>query len=242
MKAIAAIVVSVTLSTLVGTAARADILEWQDAEGVLHYTNLKDEVPPEQQSRVVVDERARQTQAPAAEEKPQASAGEQAEPRRDTAATDDRAEAARAYVEGLENGLELARSVNTGGSTYVSGPLVVTISGSTPAGVYPPPWYSGYYPFLSGYYSPLGGYSPFISGYYPLLTTAFGGHRFHRQQKQLAQVERPGFPFTPAAGPPPLGLSVGPVLRGFPTSAAGPPPLGLPVGPVARGVSGGTWR
>ena len=47
MKAIGAIVVSVTVSTLVATAARADILEWQDAEGVRHYTNLKDEVPPE---------------------------------------------------------------------------------------------------------------------------------------------------------------------------------------------------
>jgi len=150
MKAIGAIVVSVTVSTLVATAARADILEWQDAEGVLHYTNLKDEVPPEQQSRVVVDERARQPQAPAAEEKPQASAGEQAESRRDTAEADDRAQAAHAYIEGLENGLELARSVNTGGSAYVSGPLVVTISGSTPSEVYSPPWYSGYYPFLPG--------------------------------------------------------------------------------------------
>lgn len=239
MKAIGAIVVSVTVSTLVATAARADILEWQDAEGVRHYTNLKDEVPPEQQSRVVVDERARQPQASAAasaaEEKPQASVQEQAEPRRDTAAADDRAEAAHAYVEGLENGLELARSVNAGGSAYVSGPLVVTISGSTPYDLYSPPWYSGYYPLSSGYY-------PFVSGYYPLLTTAVGRHRLHRHHKEIAQVERPGFPFTPAAGPPPLGPSVGPVLRGFPTSAAGPPPLGLPVGLVVRGVSGGTWR
>jgi len=240
MKAIGAIVVSVTVSTLVATAARADILEWQDAEGVRHYTNLKDEVPPEQPSRVVVDERARQPQAspaaPAAEEKPQASARELAEPRRDTAVADDRAEASHAYLEGLENGLELARSVNAGGSAYVSGPLVVTISGSTPSEVYSPPWYSGYYPFSTGYY-------PFVSGYYPLVTTAVGRHRFHRHDKEMAQVERPVFPFTSTAGPPPLGLPVGPVLRGFSTtSPAGPPPLGLPVGPVMRGVSGGTWR
>jgi hypothetical protein len=239
MKAIALIVVSVTLSTLVATVARADILEWQDAEGVLHYTNLKDEVPPEQPSRVVVDERARQPQAPAAapaaEEKPQASAEEQAAPSHETAAADDRSEASRAYVEGLENGLELARSVNTGGNTYISGPLVVTTSGSTPCDLYSTPCYSGYYPFSTGYY-------PFVPGYYPLVTTTVGRHRFHRHHKKIAQVERPVFPFTSAAGPPPLGPPVGPVLRGFPTTAAGPPPLGLPVGPVLRGVSEGTWR
>jgi hypothetical protein len=216
MKAIAAIVVSLAVSASVATAARADILEWQDPDGVRHYTNLKDEVPPDQPSRVVVDERARQPQAsavtPAAEEKPQGSTGEQAEPRRDTAAAEDRADAAHAYVEGLENGLELARSVNAGGNTYISGPLVVTTSGSTPSDS--APWYSGYYPPSTGYY-------PFVPGYYPLVATAVGGHRFHRHDKEIAQAERPVFPFTPTAGPPPLGLPVGPVLRGF---------------------SGGTWR
>jgi hypothetical protein len=236
MKAIAAVVVSVTLSTFVGTAARADIIEWQDAEGVLHYTNLKDEVPPEQVSRVVVDEHARQPQAPAAEEKPQAAAQEQPEARHDTAAAVDRAEAAHAYVEGLENGLELARSANTGGNTYINGPLVVTTSASTPSDLYSPPWYSGYYPFSTGYY-------PLVSGYYPMAATGVGHHRLHRHDKQIARAERPAFPFTPAAGPPPLGLPVGPVLRGFSTtSPAGPPPLGLPVGPVLRGASEGAWR
>ena len=39
-------------------AAAADIIEWQDADGVRHYTNLKGEVPKEEEgsARVVVDE------------------------------------------------------------------------------------------------------------------------------------------------------------------------------------------
>jgi len=53
-------------------SAWADILEWRDAAGVRHYTNLRGEVPKEYLGsvHVIVDERARQSAPAGAAEEP----------------------------------------------------------------------------------------------------------------------------------------------------------------------------
>lgn len=139
------IAVCLMLSALIATAGYADIVEWQDGDGVRHYTNLKDEVPQEYSAQVVVDERTHH---------PQDSSEAQvvAEPPPDAPATDDRA--TLAYLEGLERGLDVAaRSVNTGGSVMINGPLAVTIPIPMPYAAPPigPDWLLAGYPFLYGY-------------------------------------------------------------------------------------------
>jgi hypothetical protein len=191
-------------------AARADILEWDDAEGVRHYTNLKSEVPSQQTVQVVVDEQVwlpQSSSLPPVEEQPVA----QKEPPRDT--TDDML---RAYLAGLESGL--ASSVNTGGAAYVNEPLTVTTSPAPPyAGGYVPPAYDwllpGYYPFVTS--SVIGAYGA------PIRAKLDAGFRKNAQ-----------FPkrFTSLAGPPPLGAAGPP-----PLGAAGPPPLGILSPPLGTG-------
>lgn len=190
------IAVCLMLSALIATAGYADIVEWQDADGVRHYTNLKDEVPQEYSAHVVVDERTHH---------PQGSSEAQvvAAPSPDAAATDDRA--ALAYLEGLERGLDVAaRTANTGGSVTINGPLAVTIPAPMPYGASP----TGYDWLLPGY--------PFLSGYSPVVTT-FRHHRLTGHYQRFATNFQGPFRlpshFASPAGPPPLG-------------AAGPPPLG----------------
>jgi hypothetical protein len=209
------IAVCLMLSTLIATAGSADIVEWQDADGVRHYTNIKEEVPQEYSAQVVVDERTHP---------PQGSSEAQvvAEPSPDAAATDD--DAALAYLEGLERGLDVAaRTVNTGGSVTVNGPLAVTIPMPIPYDVSP----TGYDWLLTAY--------PFLSGYYPAVTT-FRRHRPTEHHQRVATNFQGPFrlpsPFVSPMGPPPLG-AVGPP----PLGAAGPPPLGA-VGPPPLGAAG----
>jgi hypothetical protein len=217
MKAIAVLVI---VCTLLAAAGRADVVEWQDAAGVQHYTNVTDEVPPGQVARVIVSEPARQPQGSAA---PTASESETAPPRDMAAAYDG---LSRAYLEGLERGLALGGG-DRGGNVYISGPLAVTIATSTPD--------SGYVsPGLAWPYDSLwAGYYPFVPGYYPLV----GPFRQHRSKHHAGHFK--GFPFadrfalakhfiTPA-GPPPLG-------------AAGPPPLGVAFNRSPGGVLSGNLR
>ncbi len=150
MKGIAFSVLLIFLSS----AASADIVEWQDANGVRHFTNLKGEVPKEHQddTHVVVDELARRPAAAegatapstATHDEPPAVAPPAAEPRREAQVIYDRPDVS-AYIEGLERGIEAARTINSGGNVQVNGPLAVASATAPPPYVYPPP----YYPFVT---------------------------------------------------------------------------------------------
>jgi hypothetical protein len=210
---------------LIATGARADIFEWQDAGGVQHYTNLKDEVPQQQAVQTVVDERVWQLQrssTPAAEEEVVES-----EPAPEPAKAGDSSEVLRAYVEGLESGL--ARAGNAGGDVYVSVPLAVTVLAPAP--------YGGN--LLPGYDGLLPGYYPFLSGYAPPVSTSFRRPRANHHNGPMTRRQRLGadfqgrflFPqrFISPAGPPPLGAAGPP-----PLGAAGPPPRGVALSPALR--------
>jgi len=145
MKALA-LSVAILLSA---AAARADIIEWSDADGVRHYTNMKGEVPAEHQAaaQVVVDEALRAT--PAGNNAPAPVTAP--DPAREAQVVYDRDALAEAYVEGVQRGLA-AGSPSTsaqGGGVQINGPLAVART-STPT-----------YP---GYLAP---------AYYPLVTTSF---------------------------------------------------------------------
>jgi hypothetical protein len=203
---------------LIATGAAADIFEWQDAEGVQHYTNLKDEVPHEQAVQTIVDERARQLQRPSSPAGEEEAVESEPAPKPAPAKADDSSEVARAYQEGLESGL--AHAGNAGGDVYVSAPVTVTVLAPAPDGgnIFP-----GYYGWLPGYY-------PFLSGYVPLGPTAYKRHGVDRHNGRMTRKLRFGTDFhgrlfqqrfIGAAGPPPLG-------------AAGPPPSGLALSPAPR--------
>jgi hypothetical protein len=133
------------LVLLLPSVAGADILEWRDADGVRHYTNLKGEVPKDQREsvQVVVDELARHPQAaepaapPAAA--PPAATQPADEPRREAQVLYDRSNTVDAYVAGLERGLETAHAVSSGGSVQINAPLVAGGGSVIPSyGVLPP--------------------------------------------------------------------------------------------------------
>ena len=190
-------------------AAGADIIEWQDADGVRHYTNLKGEVPKEQEAstRVVVDELARQpavTGDVAGEPRP---APQSPEPRREAEVVYDRSQLSEAYLRGLQRGLQTASIVTGGGGgggVQINGPLAIA-NATRPA-----PYYDQYYP-----------------GYYPLVNTSFDrGRSRHLTLRLLLQdqfaIDRAA-PFVfderlvPPFGHPPLGVDLNPFLpRGLP--------------------------
>jgi hypothetical protein len=205
---------------LIATAARADIFKWEDAAGVEHYTNLKDEVPQQQAVQTVVNERARQLQGsstPAAEKETVES---EPAPEPAPAEAGDSSQVTRAYLEGLESGL--ARAGNAGGDVYVNTPVSVTVLPPAPA--------SG--DLLAAYDGLLPGYYPFVSGYLPLVSTSFNRHHVHRHTGRTTQTRHHGTafdggPLSPLnfispAGPPPWGAAGPP-----PWGAIGPPPLGI---------------
>lgn len=145
--------------------APADILEWRDAGGVTHYTNLKEDVPNDQRdsAQVVVNEMVHH---PETADKSAAAPPAKAEPRRQAQVIYDRPTASEAYLEGLVRGLEAARGGGgggTGGSVQINGPLAVA---SAPS------------PASTGYWPP----------YYPLLTTSFDrGRSRHLTLRLLLQ-------------------------------------------------------
>jgi len=191
-------------------AAGADIIEWQDADGVRHYTNLKGEVPKEQEgsTHVVVDELARQPAVTNVAAGAPQSAPQSVEPRREAEVVYDRSKVSEAYLRGLQRGLETAGIVAGGGGVQINGPLAIA-NATAPA-----PYYDQYYP-----------------GYYPLLTTSFDrGRSRHLTLRLLLQdqfaIDRAA-PFVfderlvPPFGSPPLGVDLNPFLRrglphGFP--------------------------
>lgn len=190
MKCAVAAIVLLSLSA----AAWADIIEWQDANGVRHYTNLQAEIPKEQQpsARVVVDELARRAPASGVTE-PRASeaAAQPPEGRREAQVVYDRSEESRAYLEGLERGLAVGRSLSDvrGGDVQINGPLAVArASRPMPSYIYPPP-----YP---------------LTGYYPFVTTSFDrGRSRHLTLRMLLQdqfaIDREApFVFAERLGPP----------------------------------------
>jgi uncharacterized protein DUF4124 len=187
--------------------AAADILQWKDASGVTHYTNLKAAVPTDEHASVVVDEAARRTQSPVDEVAgPAVPASQPPEEPRLAQVVYDRSQLSNAYLEGLERGLEVGRSVATGGSVQINSPLVAGGSSTAP--------YLGY-----------GGYGWPYS--YPLLTTSFDrGRSRHLTLRLLLQdqfaLDREGpFVFDERLGPPfghpPLSVDLNPFLpRGLP--------------------------
>jgi hypothetical protein len=188
--------------------AGADIIEWQDADGVRHYTNLKGEVPKEEAStRVVVDELARQPAATSAAAGEPTSAPQSIEPRREAEVVYDRSRVSEAYLRGLRRGLETAVLVaggGGGGGVQINGPLAIANSAR------PAPYYDPYY-----------------SGYFPLVNTSFDrGRSRHLTLRLLLQdqfaIDRAA-PFVfderlfPPFGYPPLGVDLNPFLpRGLP--------------------------
>jgi hypothetical protein len=247
MKSAVAIAILVSVSW-VGVAV-ADILEWQDADGVSHYTNLKGEIPKEQEgaTRVVVDEAARQSAAPSPPAVAEEPAPRAPEPQAQTEVVSDRTDETDAYVRGVLRGIESARSAaDDRGDTIVqiNGPLAI-VDAATPAAysepsypwLYPPGYPPGFFP---GWYAP---------GFFPGVGTPFGHGRLRHWQRQ-AKVD--SFLFNqrviPPAGPPPLGVAWDPVSRQERiVPPAGLPPLG--VGPnllsprlTGRAAGGGISR
>lgn len=194
------VAVGLVISALLATAASADILAWDDAAGVRHYTNLKGDVPSQQVAEVVVDEHIWLPQSvslPVAEAAPVAEPDPPGE-------TEDAV--LRAYLAGIESGL--ARDAGTGGSVYINGPLAVAISPPTP--------YDSF--MLPGYGWPL-------PDYYPFVTTAVIGRHRRLMHARFGHGFRNRLPFSQRfigpAGPPPFGAAGRP-----PFGAAGPPPFG----------------
>jgi hypothetical protein len=189
---------------ITATAARADIVEWQDAEGVRHYTNVEAEVPPafRQTALVIVNEQARRIPATESTEAPgQRVAAKADEPVRPAEVAHDGPPGAEAYLAGLERGLQLGRAVRAGGDVNIIGPLAVASSAGAGPGV--------------GYFLP----SPVV----PLVTTSFDrGRSRHRTlrmllQDQFAIDEEGPYVFDGHLGAPPLGVALNPFLpRGLP--------------------------
>ena len=94
--------VTLLISLVALPVARADIVEWQDAQGVRHFTNSKDDVPGGEPARVVIAEHT----APAATT---SVAPEPAsEPPRQAQVVYDYSQVTDAYLAGLQEGLSLA--------------------------------------------------------------------------------------------------------------------------------------
>src|SRR5579862_2281900 len=138
----------------------ADIYQWTDNAGVVHFTNLKAEVPPEVQAsvHVVVDEAAR-SQAAASDgpaPDPPAPAAPTQPSQAELDALYNRGLWLNAYLAGLQSALASRSTIASGGSVEINGPLVV--GGSSPAPIsyaygawpytYACPWG---YPYGCGY-------------------------------------------------------------------------------------------
>jgi hypothetical protein len=190
---------------ITATAASADIVEWKDAEGVRHYTNIEAEVPPayRQSVLVVVNEQARPIPAAESTEAPgqQPVVAKADEPVRPAEGAHDWPPGTEAYLAGLERGLQLGRAVRAGGDVNIIGPLAVASAAGAGPGV--------------GYFLP----SPVV----PLVTTSFDrGRSRHRTlrmllQDQFAIDEEGPYVFDGQLGAAPLGVALNPFLpRGLP--------------------------
>ncbi len=206
---------------LLSAGAWADIIEWQDASGVRHYTNMKDDVPKEhrESAQVVVDELVSHPpsgEAPAASGKPvtESPAEERPSPRRRVEALDERLRLAEAYLAGLRRGLGVGTggAGAEGGGVQIDGPLAVASAPSQPLGAVS-------YPYVPYYYPPIS--TSFDRGRSRYLTL-----RMFLQDQFALDREGPfGFEdgLLPAFRRPPLDLNLNPFLfrgmsHGFPTN------------------------
>jgi len=189
---------------LVATAAQADIVEWSDAEGVRHYTNVEAEVPADRRdtAQVIVNERVWRVRAADSTDTAgqTATVDSTAEPARVATVVQERQPATEAYLAGLERGLQLARAVRSG-DVNISGPLAVANS--------------------TGAVAPAGYWLP--TPVYPLVTTSFDrGRSRHRTlrmllQDQFAIDEEGPYVFEDQFDAPPRGVALSPFLpRGLP--------------------------
>jgi len=202
------VVVIVLGMLLLPAAVHADIIEWCGADGVCHFTNLKEDVPPEERgsAQVVIDElKRRPSSTESAEPAPQGAEGSD-QGQREATVVYDPSTVARAYLEGLAQGMEMSRAAaaggGSGGGVQLNGPLAVANSTNTSP-------YS-YFPY-----------------YFPFVTTSFdGGRSRHLTLRLLLQdqfaIDRDA-PFVfeerlfPPFGFPPLGPDLSPFLaRGLP--------------------------
>ncbi|HUI27279.1 MAG TPA: DUF4124 domain-containing protein [Candidatus Kryptonia bacterium] len=170
-------------------STQADIFEWQDADGVRHFTNSKADVPSAESPQVVVAER----NAPSIADAPVAPAVA-SEPPRQAQVVYDTNQAAEAYLQGLQQGLALAQR-GVGNDVTINGPLAV--AGARGGEV---PWYPYYQPLVT---------TGFDHGR--------SRHRTLRMllQEQF-QIDRDG-PFVVERLPPGLGPNLSPFLpRGLP--------------------------
>jgi hypothetical protein len=191
--------VALLLLTVVAAAARADIVEWRDADGGRHFTNNRDDIPAATETHVVVVEHAKPVDNAAPPEAPVSAA----EPRRQAQVIYDHSQtpsdASVAYVDGLVQGLALARSESGGGGdVLINGPLAVANSYGG-AGAYPD-------------------YAPFV-------TTGFDRGRSRHQTLRMLlqdqfQLDRDG-PFLHERLPIGQGVALHPFLpRGLPRQFA----------------------
>ena len=191
MKTIA--VLSLVLALVGARAVRADIFEWQDADGVRHFTNSKDDVPSTESPQVVVAERTVPASSNAVAPPPAAAA----DPPREAQVIYDTNQLSDAYLEGLQQGLALAHGGGSSGVT-INGPLAIAGGGSSGSS-----------------------WNPYYASYYPLVTTSFDhGRSRHRTLRMLLQdqfqIDRDG-PFAVERIPPGLGPNLSPFLpRGLP--------------------------
>jgi hypothetical protein len=173
---------------LVAGIARADIFEWRDADGTRHFTNNKGEVPSAGQARVMI------TEPPASPGVAAPVSGPVEQPR-EAPVVYDYSRVRDAYIDGLQQGLALARG---GGGVRINGPLAV--AGARGGSVVVP------------------AYEPF---YYPFVTTSFDrGRSRHLTLRMLLQdqfqLDRDG-PFLYERLPTGMGPALSPFLpRGLP--------------------------
>jgi len=157
------------LILLLSVPAVADVIEWRDADGVRHYTNIKEEIPEEQraQAQVVINEAVRHPAAEVNVAPPQAS--NEADPPRQAQVVYDRSTMQEAYLNGVQQGMELAgsRDGQIGAGVQINGPLAIANSAAPP----PPAYVVG----------PYG---------YPFVTTSFDrGRSRHQTLRMLLQDE-----------------------------------------------------
>jgi hypothetical protein len=157
---------TLSLVLVLSAPAAADVIKWRDAQGVRHYTNIKEEIPEGARAQVVIDESVRHRSPEAEPAVPKAS--NDVDPPRQAQVVYDRPAMREAYLDGVQQGMEMARSVGgpAAPSIQINGPLA--IANAAP----PQPSYV------------VGPYG------YPLLTTSFdGGRSRHQTLRMLLQDE-----------------------------------------------------
>jgi len=196
------------LVLLLSSQVSADIVAWDDAAGVRHYTNLRELVPEAYRgtAQVIVDEAARTATVATAAEGPLADDMPSPDERTRAAAVAEREAVTRAYMEGVERGMAAVGREQDPAPVVFNGPLAVAVAAPTDAPAVYAPW----------------------PPYAPLVTSSFDrGRSRHLTLRLLLQeqfaIDRDG-PYAYVGRIPPLGVNLHPFL-----------PRGLPYGPGRYG-------